>query len=189
MTQLKKIFKNVSRSADRFLLGCVPELYKKYVIESQGLCLDLQFLVVFRGMGHRCGYVQLPERMSAERDWGYEEVEEMITSHCPHGGVTFVGDLSEVVDEDDAQSFRPGTYVGFDANHGNDSADRECVLKYFPDTEITEAHAQSLKAFADVLNDTKCPFKIRTEEYMLEECVKLARGLNYVETLGCRLWK
>lgn len=185
--KLSELITDENKTVTRFLLGAFPELYKKYVIESHGEHMGLHWLVMFRGMGHRCGYVQAPDIF---KNWKYEDIEAIeksLDDNCPHGGVTFVGELQRLLDEEDLKNHPQGIYVGFDAIHGNDLSDFEFVLKYFPDEQAKDEHINYLLRIEKELEETVAHIqpdtfsKIRTESYMREECFRLARGLREIE--------
>ena len=89
-----------------------------YKIEIDETYKGFRYVVKLLSMGHRCGYVLIPEdkkgRIDIDKIW------------C-HGGITFDGDIAG--DED----FLPeaGFWVGFDCIHFGDAIDVDALKKEF----------------------------------------------------------
>lgn len=134
-------------------------------VESTGETEGLAWVVVANSMGHRCGYVSVPE----DHPWfgcGYsdpvnplmyaDDWENHIDSKVDvHGGITFA-DKKPPVDGDFAEDW----WFGFDCAHAGDARDPAIaspdMLRMMPtyDGEV-----------------------IRTKEYVERECADLARQI------------
>lgn len=147
-------------------------------IESEGVAHGLSWACVATRMGHRCGYVRVPEGHplhGLEYDVPvpgatWQELENVevgkrgtIPLLCAdrneaprlgvlldvHGSVTFTGDLGGYG--------KDGWWIGFDCNHSGDA----------PDPALMDEDAQRVGRFR---NDGA----VRDREYVEAECVRLA---------------
>ena len=93
----------------------------KPVIESRFEYRGYPCVVIFQPLGHRCGYVGLPEK---NRFYGLDYNE--IDVDC-HGGLTYSS--NHLYDQDDTNTW----WIGFDCAHSGDSPDLEAVTEAFGD--------------------------------------------------------
>lgn len=173
---------------------------KRYIVEREFEHAGYKCVVIFGRIGHRCGYVGIPENHPLygkgysehlnikKSDVGDREVsgvfplfgacidkDERIRIEAYfqcHGGITYAGGgkHSDYPIESDLWWF------GFDCGHAGDKADYEYAIKKFP------KHREELEAILRV--HSMCPFDgevIRTEEYVADECKKLAEQLKEFE--------
>ena len=119
------------------------------MVEEKGVYRDLQYQVLFQDtMGHRCGYVGIPEGFVA---YGREWDDYMIDCH---GGITF---------SEECDRLGPDLWwIGFDCNH-NDGIDIDAIRKYFGDKE-----AEQRKTWPDY--ERRQHFHAYTLEECVEEC-------------------
>lgn len=119
------------------------------IIERDEIAHGLRCIVVGReGLGHRCGYVELPEShpwRKATSEYDSDTIPDE-AHEAAHGGITWLGELK--------RAELPGFWVGFDAAHLGDATDP--VLK---------------PRFSRCDNDGA----IRTADYMLKCCRALAQ--------------
>ncbi len=126
----------------------------KSKVSFKGKAHGLRFEVVETDMGHRCGYVEVPEGNPV---WS---VEDYMGKDYPdlsvHGGVTFVGWRIS------SEGLVAGEtwWVGFDCAHHMDSPDPK--LK-------TNDNA--------IMYDYRNDGIVRSEAYVIEECEKLAEQI------------
>lgn len=102
-------------------------------------------VILFTAMGHRCGYVGIPEASGIDID----EID------C-HGGITY-GPSSELIFQEDENI----EWIGFDTAHYCDGIDIKKVKEYFPYKDIS------------LLACTHKYFKLRTLEYCEKQCRKI----------------
>ena len=101
-------------------------------------------VVLFMDMGHRCGYVGIPEASGIDVD----------DISC-HGGITYGPSSYLTLQEDDNIE-----WIGFDTAHYMDGRDTEKIREYFPNKPIYE--------WESVYKDN-----FRTLEYCEEECKQI----------------
>ena len=135
---------------------------------------------------HFCGYVGLPKEHPAfgkpwyktiEDDVDYTEeyknIMEQINDVNVHGGMTY-STTTNIMDSYPALSTDEVHWFGFDAAHAGDAVDWESG-KELIDTKEEE---EQLVIVKEIMNRHPIPGDvIRTEEYMIEECEKLAEQL------------
>lgn len=173
---------------------------KNYIVEREFECAGYKCVVVFRSIGHRCGYVGIPKNhpLYGEHYRDYLEVKKtdvedrkvsgIIPLICAcldederirieayfqcHGGITYAGGgkHSGYPIESDLWWF------GFDCGHAGDKPDYEYASKQFP----------TYKEYYERILDNQIPGLydgdvIRTEEYVADECKKLAEQLKEFE--------
>lgn len=135
---------------------------KGWHVEKEFECLGLKCVVAFMKLGHRCGYVGVPV---GHKLYGvdYNEVD----FSC-HGGLTYSGGgaNSEYPIKSDLWWF------GFDCAHYMDASDYELAMKYFPEEEA------QLRRVISVENKFPTHGTIRTEEYVANECMELAKQIK-----------
>lgn len=173
---------------------------REYIVEREFEHAGYKCVVIFGAMGHRCGYVGVPRSHSLygkhydehleikKTDIGDRKVSGifpllvacfddderiMIDAYFQcHGGITYAGggENSKYPIESDLWWF------GFDCGHAGDKADLSYAMQKFPNRQ--EEYRTRL------LIENKYPIEddvIRTEEYVVEECKKLAEQLKEFE--------
>lgn len=133
-------------------------------VESNKTHKGLKYLVVFSDMGHRCGYVEMPDFMLPASDWTYDKVHDLIKENPPHGGVTYLDKLSHILGECNTE-----TYIGFDSAHYGDAIDCDCIIEYFGEVNKV-AELRLLKMHIPGTT-------IKVKEYMADECISLIDNL------------
>lgn len=153
-------------------------------------------VVIFTDMGHRCGYVGIPKTHPLSGlDYGdkvpekfcslkeellnrpFGETAPFIAMLCGepdgigvvlevHGGITF----AKSTEDYPVKTAESLWWFGFDANHCYDAKDMDAMLIYYPEREIDSFYLQ--------MDDAQ---KVRTKEYMKEQCLLLARQLKRFE--------
>lgn len=173
----------------------------RYIIEREFEYAGYKCVVTFGNMGHRCGYVGIPGTHPLygddygnyldikKSDIGDREVsgifpllgaclddDERIKIEAYfqcHGGITYSGGgkHSDYPIESDLWWF------GFDCAHAGDRKDLQLAYEKFPSMK------ESLKCQMEIEN--MYPIEdgvLRTEEYVADECKKLAEQLKEFET-------
>ncbi len=157
-------------------MSCISELLKlkgdkeflpindHAVIEGGGVYLGYEYLITFTQFGTRCGYVALPDNHHGDN-------AELV---C-HGGITFNSqfhDAKQLLSTNHCDDL----WLGFDANHFDDSPDLDLALKYMPDSGfvkcLIEHREHKLKA------DTATH---KSYKYMVKECEHLIEQLFGIE--------
>lgn len=172
-----------------------------YIIEREFEYAGYKCVVVFRDSGHRCGYVGIPEThplykksYSSYLNIKKSDIEGREVSgifplflamldedervkidayfQC-HGGITYSegGKGHKYPIESDLWWF------GFDCSHAGDKKDLQLAYEKFP------SKRERLKKIMEI--DSKYPIGddvIRTEEYVVGECKRLAEQLKEFET-------
>lgn len=119
---------------------------RQIVEEERFLYKDYPCVVLFMGMGHRCGYVGVPK----EQIGLVENAEETISCH---GGITY-GPSDHLHLQNDIDIL----WIGFDTAHWGDRNDVKKAVDYFGE----DAHTY----------DFGCG-TIRTLEYCKRECMDI----------------
>lgn len=171
-----------------------------YIIEREFEHAGYKCVVVFGIMGHRCGYVGLPKNHPLYGK-GYDEHldikkedigDRQISGVFPllgacldederirieayfqcHGGITFAdgGENSDYPINSDLWWF------GFDCRHAGDKADLDYAIQKFPRRRKEYLYRKSIEDMFPIEGDV-----IRTEEYVADECKKLAEQLKEFE--------
>ena len=128
-------------------------------IEGGGVYQGYEYIISFTSMGHRCGYVAIPDGISGN----YEDLV------C-HGGITFEGNdhgFKDLLDTPCAD-----LWVGFDAAHCDDLGNLETAMKYFGQIEqsrrsIEVLHSVTEQSYIE-LHKLGCVH--RSYEYMEQQC-------------------
>lgn len=133
----------------------------RYIIEREFEHAGYKCVVTFGTMGHRCGYVGIPKE--------HPLYGKNYTSYL---GITYAGggDKSDYPIESDLWWF------GFDCIHAGDKKDLQLVYEKFP------KERERVKYLMEI--ESKYPIKdevVRTEEYVADECKKLAEQLKEFE--------
>ena len=113
-----------------------------------------EYLVYATRMGHRCGYVKIPEEHTLY-EMDYTDIEDQFDIEV-HGGLTFSGFITGFIDGTILQE--RCWWIGFDCNHFDDLKDFEIMSH-----EYKEAY-QCIPQFYGT---------IKTKEYVENECKKL----------------
>ena len=173
---------------------------KRFIVEREFEHSGYKCVVTFGAIGHRCGYVGIPKSHSLygknydkyleikKADIRDREVsgifpllgaclddDERIRIeayfHC-HGGITFAGGgkNSEYPIKSDLWWF------GFDCGHTGDKADLQYAMQKFPNRQEEYRIRLLIENRYPIEDDV-----IRTEEYVAEECKKLAEQLKEFE--------
>lgn len=146
--------------------------YLPYVIEKIEKYKGYTYVVMFRDMGHRNGYVLLPERLqylipeqSNNIDLGY------INGHINYYGPIYFREVLKSNKEIESMS----KMVGFSFDHLGDAVDFPTLEKYFPESEalILESGKHGTVTYIEDVEDI-CKNIIDKLENMLEALDKLA---------------
>jgi hypothetical protein len=147
-----KDFLPIERNGKAMMLG----------VEGGGHHKGYEYLITFNDMGFRCGYVVLPVDHKFYDNNFMDDDEEL---HV-HGGITFHEQHHLVEDVLGKQC--TDKWIGFDAGHGFDIVDLQCVKKYFPD--LREARLDHVISMAHLFERHGDDAAIRTFDYMEEQC-------------------
>ena len=172
----------------------------RYIVEREFEHAGYKCVVTFGTMGHRCGYVGIPKNHPLygkgyddyleikKSDIGDREISGIIPLFLAcldederirigayfqcHGGITYAGggENSEYPIKGDLWWF------GFDCGHAGDKADLTYAMQKFPNRQeeyITRLLIENKYTIEDDV--------IRTEEYVADECKKLAEQLKEFE--------
>ena len=172
----------------------------RYIVEREFEHAGYKCVVTFNVMGHRCGYVGIPKNHSLygkeysdyleikKADVGARKIsgifpllgacldkDERIRIEAYfscHGGITFAdgGENSNYPIESDLWWF------GFDCAHCDDAKELELAYERFPN--YRERLAMKIECEDRFCIDGTI---VRTEEYVAEECKKLAEQLKEFE--------
>lgn len=173
---------------------------KRYIVEREFEHAGYKCVVIFGNVGHRCGYVGIPKNHPLYgKDYGdHLEIkktdigERKVSGIFPllgacldederirieayfscHGGITYAGggDHSDYPIESDLWWF------GFDCAHYGDADDLDRAIDLFPskkDMYLLKKRVTSRYPIDEAV--------IRTEEYVTDECKKLAEQLKEFE--------
>lgn len=172
----------------------------RYIIEREFEHAGYKCVVTFGIMGHRCGYVGLPKNHPLYGK-GYDEHldikkedigDRQISGVFPllgacldederirieayfqcHGGITFAGggENSDYPINSDLWWF------GFDCGHAGDKLDLDCAIQKFPSRRKELLYRKLIVDRFPIAGGV-----IRTEEYVADECKKLAEQLKEFE--------
>jgi len=133
------------------------------LIEIEGTYKGYKFLVVAQDMGHRCGYVRIPEKHRLYgKDYSYKVMIDgkraPISDYFDvHGGLTF----SDKISETEAGKVKKieGWWLGFDCEHFGDAKDKDIMSE-----EYKKIFSKSSVMFEG---------EIRTANYVKKECFSL----------------
>lgn len=169
----------------------------RYIIEREFEHAGYKCVVIFGYAGYRCGYVGIPKEHPLYGK-GYHDYLEIKKSDIEgrevsgivpllgaaldkdervrieayfqcHGGITYSGGWknSDYPIESDLWWF------GFDCAHAGDKADLKYAIEKFPDRKEEYMVRLSIESKFQIEYDV-----VRTEEYVAEECKKLAEQLK-----------
>lgn len=149
------ITKLLEMKDDKEFLAC----HSQAGIEGGGTYKGYEYLISFTSLGHRCGYVAIPDGVSGD----YEDL------HC-HGGITFEGNDHGFKDLLDTPC--SDLWIGFDAAHCDDLGNFDTAIKYFG--HIPQAK-HSIEVLKECTNDTYKQLRElgcthRTFDYMEKQC-------------------
>lgn len=172
----------------------------RYVVERQFKHMGYECVVTFGVSGYRCGYVGIPKTHSLygkhcsdylkikKKDLVDREISGIFPLLCAcfdederikieayfqcHGGITFAGGgkNSSYPIESDLWWF------GFDCGHCDDATELELAYKRFPNHRRNIAMRAAFDEQYSIGG-----LIVRTEEYVAEECKKLAEQLKAFE--------
>ena len=172
---------------------------KRYIIEREFEHAGYKCVVIFGNVGHRCGYVGIPKNHPLYgKDYGdhleikkSDVVDRAVSGIFPligacldederirieayfqcHGGITYAGggEHSDCPIESDLWWF------GFDCGHAGDKSDLDYAIQKFP------SHRKGYQLRKIVESKYLIDDVIRTEEYVADECKKLAGQLKEFE--------
>lgn len=178
-----------------------------YIVEREFEHAGYKCVVVFQEMGHRCGYVGVPKgsklygkSYTDKLDIKLEEVKDMkignrgiIPWFCAclddkeervsldlyfdvHGSLTYSGGgkNSKYPIKSDLW------WLGFDCDHAGDRKDYEYTMKLFPEQENRCKYLMRIdrEVYGEAGNTKDV---IRSEEYVAEECRRLAEQIREYE--------
>ena len=136
------------------------------VVEIDDMMGDIHLLGLFTRLGHRTGYVGVPEDLYNSIVKGRDLSLEIDV----HGGITFEGPIP--------REGLPGyMYVGFDCAHYNDGKDLEAFKEYFPDR---------YSALEELVFTIGNMGTIRDINFVKEQIINTAEGLFLRENRGIR---
>lgn len=157
----------------------------RYIVEREFEHAGYKCVVTFNVMGHRCGYVGIPKNHPLygkeysdyleikKADVGDRDERIRIEAYflC-HGGIIFAdgGENSNYPIESDLWWF------GFDCAYCDDAKELELAYERFPN--YRESLAMQIECEDRFRIDGTI---VRTEEYVAEECKKLAEQLKEFE--------
>ena len=171
----------------------------RYVVEREFEQAGYKCVVIFGSIGHRCGYVGIPKNHPLygkdysdyleikKADVGDREVSGILPLlgawldederirieayfQC-HGGITYAGGGGH-------SSYPIGSdlwWFGFDCGHAGDKSDLDYAMQKFP------SHRKEYQQRKMVESKYPIDDVIRTEEYVADECKKLAEQLKEFE--------
>lgn len=172
---------------------------KRYIVEREFEHAGYKCVVIFGNVGHRCGYVGIPKNHPLYgKDYGdhleikkSDVVDRAVSGIFPligacldederirieayfqcHGGITYAGggEHSDYPIESDLWWF------GFDCDHAGDRSDLDYAIQKFP------SHRKGYQLRKMVESKYLIDDVIRTEEYVADECKKLAVQLKEFE--------
>lgn len=140
---------------------------KDYIIEKEFTQDELQCVVVFLSVGHRCGYVGVPY----EHPLHGRECDEVSGMVSAHGGLNY---SYEDTNENGDFPLPLGLWwFGFDCAHAGDGQDLALAKERFPNDPSIDFLIQMERQFPVRQYET-----VRSLEYVEEECRELARQLS-----------
>lgn len=142
---------------------------KRYIVEREFEHAGYKCVVTFGVLGHRCGYVGIPKTHPLYGK-GYDECQDI----CCHGGLTYSGggDKSKHPIESDLWWF------GFDCAHYGDGKDLKLAYKKFLEERASIAYMMKSEQMFPEASESDV---LRTEEYVADECKRLAEQLKEFE--------
>lgn len=142
---------------------------KRYIIESDFTYEGLRCVVIFQGLGHRCGYVGVPKGHELY-GMDYDDVYNKIDADV-HGGLTYAGGSSDYPVESDLW------WIGFDCAHYMDGKDLELAKEYFKDNDSLVRQIEMTIEIEEQY-PTFDREQVRSLEYVEYECRNLVDQIN-----------
>lgn len=100
-------------------------LLEDFAVEGGGKYKELEYIIIFRSMGFRCGYVLIPkDHQLYDLPEGYGGLPELEKLNV-HGGITFNGYMEDLLEQiTELPKDQKKIYlIGFDACHEYDGYD------------------------------------------------------------------
>lgn len=132
----------------------------KSIVEANGLYKGYKYMVMFLPIGHRCGYVQVPDDHPIHNDCRIDPE----TSISCHGGITFCH-RTTMPDNDTEDHL----WIGFDCRHYGDAVDAAALERYFGKSKA-EVASYDMKGV------------VRTKDYVVSECERIIDQLVAIES-------
>jgi hypothetical protein len=139
-------------------------------LESSGAHEGFMYAVISMPLGHRCGYIRIPNG----HPWfgkHYDDIEAEI-----HGGLTF----SRMIDPEEESPFpEPGFWIGFDCAHWCDAPDYDEMSP-----EILRSYQRARKLGQQLAEQMLSSMGLDLEEWQKAGCPTIERKLRqriYVE--------
>lgn len=130
-----------------------------HVIEKESVYRGYEYVVVIQKMGHRCGYIAIPQGHFL---YGKTAADKRINNISCHGGITFVNDghnCTYPIDSNDLW------WIGFDCMHSFDGRDFEAAKGYYShDLEALREVEHWEKVFANH------PYEAKSLRFCVAEC-------------------
>lgn len=123
-------------------------------LEKKGTHRGFEYAILVMPMGHRCGYVKLPQN----HPW-YKKNPDNIETNV-HGGLTF----ASLINNNEHPILKKGYWIGFDCIHAFDMPDPDEMSKEF----FNKGGYKIAKAFQCLQNS-----KIRNKNYVESQCRNL----------------
>jgi hypothetical protein len=133
-------------------------------VEGGGIYNGYEYLIIFRPLGHRCGYIVIPEKSRIEND-NYEDLDV-------HGGITFCDYVTTSWFDDLLEPWEChfNTYcIGFDTANYDDGNDIELSEKIWPLNK--SRYAMSKMTFEEI--NASPLVTIKTYEFVETQCKHL----------------
>lgn len=121
---------------------------------------ELECRVYLTSMGHRCGYVCVPDFINCD---------DIV---C-HGGITYCE--NEIHDGFSKDGYK---WIGFDCMHGFDMADLNALKETFPFVE--KSHIEFIEFIKSMRQDRQFPGKIWTTEMVVKECLDIVSQVEEI---------
>lgn len=99
----------------------------EYIVEKEFTYKGYDCLVIGYNIGHRCGYVRLPEGHKYYKKH-YDDIPVDV-----HGGLTFSEDIDDELAER-FERFPKGYWIGFDCAHLGDAQDEQLMSQGLKET-------------------------------------------------------
>ena len=138
----------------------------RYIVEREFEHAGYKCVVTFNVMGHRCGYVGIPKNHSL---YGKEYSDYLEIKKADVGDRKISGNSNYPIESD-------LWWFGFDCAHCDDAKELELAYERFPN--YRERLAMKIECEDRFRIDGTI---VRTEEYVAEECKKLAEQLKEFE--------
>lgn len=136
---------------------------QRFIIESEFTHCGYHCVVAFMPMGHRCGYVAIPQTHPMYKK-EYDEDTEVQTLTV-HGGVTFSGFGCHPMDSET-------WWIGFDCAHYGDGGDIDLAYN------LGLIDLKSAFALKNMQRSAHAAGVVRDNEYVANECKCLAEQIS-----------